>query len=102
MFATPTTSPPDASAHSGLGGGQLDAHERGHGSRAHGHGLLHELAALAHEPDRVAKGQGAREHERRVLAEAVARGEVGRDAVLGEHRGGGHAWPSARRAGYWR
>ena len=36
-----------------LGRRQVHAQERGHRARAHGHGLLHELAALAHQPHRV-------------------------------------------------
>ena len=43
-----------------LDGGELDAHDGGHRAGAHGHGLLHELAALAHEAHGVGEARARR------------------------------------------
>ena len=85
-----------------LGRGQLEAEERRHGARAHGDGLLHELAAPADEPHGIDETDGSRHHEGRVLAQAVTGGQVGLNAALLEGGGRGHAGREDGRLGIGR
>jgi hypothetical protein len=62
---------------------ELDAHDSRHRAGSDRHGFLHELAALAHDADRVREAQRAGDDQRRVLAEAVAGGQRGFETALG-------------------
>ena len=102
MLATPTTSPCAASAQTCSTAASVHAQQRGHRAGAHRHRLLHELAAAPHQAHRVREAQRARDHERGVLAQAVARrrGRGSRPARRARRRR--PRWRSAPRAGCWR
>ncbi len=82
--------------------GELQAHDGGHRPGAHRHRLLHELAAPAHDPDGIGEAERAGDHQRRVLAEAVAGRQRRRAARARRRRRPPPRWRSARRAGCWR
>src|SRR5207249_3856019 len=67
--------------------GELDAHDGRHRAGADWYRLLHELAALAHDADRVGEAECARDDQGGVLTEAVAGGQRGLETALSA-RGG--------------
>src|SRR6266496_368241 len=69
-----------------LHAGGLEAEHRRHRALSGRHRLLHERPARSHRPRGVRGAERARGDERGVLAERVARDEVGLDAVLRERR----------------
>ena len=102
MLAGSQTWPANCAEASLAGGAnRLDAEveDGGHGSVADRHGLLHELAAMAHGAHRVGKAQGAGDDVGGVLAQGVAGDKAGSDAGLVQHARGGDRNGEDRRLG---
>jgi hypothetical protein len=101
MLAGSQTWPGHAAVFLAGGADLIDAEvqDGGHGSLAHRHRLLHELAAQAHRAHRVGKAKGAGGDVGGVLAQRVAGDKAGHNAGLVEHAGGGHRDGENRRLG---
>ncbi len=101
-LATAQTSPSaDFRGHRGDHGFGVEAEDGGHGPHAHGHRLLHQLAAPAHQAQGVGEVEGSGRDQGRVLAQAVpGHGHRRRlaEATLGEPRR--MAIEAASRAGW--
>src|SRR5262249_10950240 len=94
MFATFTTSPCAASAHACSAAASSSPSSAAMAPVPTGTalpGTLAELAARAHEPYGIDEAESARDHERGVLAEAVAGTQVGIDPALRQGSGRRHA-----------
>jgi hypothetical protein len=76
---------------------QLQAQDGGHRPRAHGHGLLHELAPTSHDADGVCESQGARHDQGGVLTQAVPADHGRHDPALGQEARAGDAHREHRR-----